>query len=60
MEEKKTWAVGAGSGIGWLKALLVSLGKNPDDFAIEVVPEGMHPSVCAAKLIHAGKADFLW
>ena len=23
-----------------LKALLVSLGKNPDDFAIEVVPEG--------------------
>lgn len=42
-----------------LKALLVSLGKNPDDFAIEVVPEGMHPSVCAAKLIHAGKADFL-
>ena len=24
MEEKKTWAVGAGSGIGWLKALLVS------------------------------------
>ena len=24
MEEKKTWAVSAGSGIGWLKALLVS------------------------------------
>jgi len=24
MEEKKTWAVGAGSGISWLKALLVS------------------------------------
>ena len=24
MEEKKTWEVGAGSGIGWLKALLVS------------------------------------
>ena len=24
MEEEKTWAVGAGSGISWLKALLVS------------------------------------
>ena len=24
MEEKKTWAVGAGSGISWLKALLVT------------------------------------
>lgn len=24
MEEKKTWVVGTGSGIGWLKALLVS------------------------------------
>ena len=42
-----------------LKALLVSLGKNPDDFAIEVVPEGMHPSVCAAKLIHGGKGYYL-
>ena len=25
MEEKKTWAVGAGSGISWLKALLVAI-----------------------------------
>ncbi len=42
-----------------LNNLLAELGKNPSDFDIEVVPEGMHPSVCAAKLIHAGKADFL-
>ena len=42
-----------------LYKLLAEHGKTPEDFPIEVVPEGMHPSVCAAKLIHAGKADFL-
>ena len=42
-----------------LHALLKEHGKTPADFPIEVVPEGMHPSVCAAQLIHAGKADFL-
>lgn len=38
---------------------LKALGQNPDDFEIVEVPEGMHPSVCAAKLIHEGRADFL-
>lgn len=42
-----------------LKALLVSLGKNPDDFAIEVVPEGMHPSVCSRKAHSCGQGCFL-
>lgn len=42
-----------------LNNILSSLGKDPADYEIEIVPEGMHPSVCAAKLIHAGKADFL-
>ncbi|MDR1619316.1 MAG: phosphate butyryltransferase [Clostridiales bacterium] len=39
--------------------VLTSLGKNPADYEI-VEPEGdTHPSVCAAGLIHAGRADFL-
>lgn len=38
---------------------LRALGQDPAAFAIEEVPEGMHPSVCAAKLIHSGRADFL-
>lgn len=42
-----------------LHALLKEHGRTPEDFPIEVVPEGMHPSVCAAQLIHAGRADFL-
>ena len=42
-----------------LNSILASLGKDPASFEIEVVPEGMHPSVCAAKLIHEGRADFL-
>ena len=42
-----------------LHALLREHGKAPSDYEIEIVPDGMHPSVCAAKLIHAGRADFL-
>ena len=42
-----------------LNSILASLGKDPASFEIEVVPEGLHPSVCAAKLIHEGRADFL-
>ena len=38
---------------------LLKLGENPANYNI-VQPEGdEHPSVTAAKLIHAGKADFL-
>ncbi|MDD3919755.1 MAG: phosphate acyltransferase [Eubacteriales bacterium] len=40
-------------------AVLKELGEKPDRYPIVQVPEGMHPSVCAAKLIHEGKADFL-
>jgi len=39
--------------------VLEELGEAPDRFEIVEVPEGMHPSVCAAKLIHEGRADFL-
>ncbi len=42
-----------------IEAVLVSLGQNPADFEIVEVPEGMHPSVCAAKLIKEGRAHFL-
>lgn len=42
-----------------IEEVLRSLGQNPDDFDIEETPEGMHPSVCAANLIHQGRADFL-
>ncbi|MEG1559529.1 MAG: phosphate acyltransferase [Clostridia bacterium] len=42
-----------------IKAELVHLGENPNSFTIVEVPEGMHPSVCAANLINEGKADFL-
>lgn len=42
-----------------ITGVLVSLGQNPDNFDIVAVPEGMHPSVCAANLIHEGRADFL-
>jgi phosphate butyryltransferase len=38
---------------------LIALKQNPDNFEIVQVPEGMHPSVCAAQLIHEGRADFL-
>ena len=39
--------------------VLTSLGHTADEFEIVPVPEGMHPSVCAAGLIHEGRADFL-
>ncbi|MBQ9949711.1 MAG: phosphate butyryltransferase [Clostridia bacterium] len=38
---------------------LKKLGENPDDYTMVAVPEGEHPSVVAAQLIHEGKADFL-
>lgn len=42
-----------------ISGALRALGHDPDEFQIVEVPEGMHPSVCAANLIHEGKADFL-
>ena len=42
-----------------LNNLLAELGKNPSDLDLEVVTEGMHHSVSAAKHLNAGKADFL-
>ena len=42
-----------------ITGVLKELGESPDRFEIVEVPEGMHPSVCAAGLIHQGKADFL-
>ncbi len=42
-----------------ISSLLVSLNENPEEYRICEVPDGMHPSVAAAKLIHEGKADFL-
>ncbi len=42
-----------------IQAVLAKLGQDVNRYPIEAVPEGMHPSVCAAKLIHDGKADFL-
>ena len=38
---------------------LQNLGQNPQDFRLVQVPEGQHPAVTAAKLIHNGEADFL-
>ncbi|MCH5278258.1 MAG: phosphate butyryltransferase [Christensenellaceae bacterium] len=48
-----------GDKVDELNGILTSLGQDPADFEIEIVPEGMHPSVCAAQLIHAGRANFL-
>ncbi len=42
-----------------IRAELSALGQSPDLFEIVSVPEGMHPSVCAANLINDGRADFL-
>jgi phosphate butyryltransferase len=42
-----------------ITSALAALGHDASEFKIEEVPQGMHPSVCAANLIHAGKADFL-
>ncbi len=42
-----------------ISAALAELGHDASEFKIEEVPEGTHPSVFAASLIHAGKADFL-
>lgn len=39
--------------------VLESLGEAPDRFEIVEPAEGEHPSVCAAKLIHEGRAHFL-
>lgn len=39
--------------------VLLELGQDPAGFEIVEVPAGMHPSVCAANLIHEGRADFL-
>ncbi len=38
---------------------LKALGQNPTKYEIVQVPDGMHPSLCAAQLIHDGRADFL-
>lgn len=38
---------------------LLSIGQNPADFEVVQQREGEHPCVTAAKLIHAGRADFL-
>lgn len=38
---------------------LRNLNQNPEDFRLVQVPEGQHPAVTAAKLIHSGEADFL-
>ncbi|HHU89913.1 MAG TPA: phosphate butyryltransferase [Clostridiaceae bacterium] len=38
---------------------LRNLGQNPASFRMVQVPEGQHPAVTAAKLIHDGEADFL-
>ena len=42
-----------------ITAQLKELGANPGEFEIVPVDEGVHPSVCAAQLIHEGRADFL-
>lgn len=39
--------------------VLLQLKQDPQDYEIVEVPENMHPSVCAAGLIHSGRADFL-
>lgn len=40
-------------------SVLRQLGQDPQEYEIVETPEGMHPSVCAAGLIHKGRADFL-
>lgn len=42
-----------------IEEVLRSMGQDPADFEIVEPAEGMHPSVCAANLIHQGRADFL-
>lgn len=44
---------------GRIKETLQSIGQNPADFEIVKEQNGEHPCVTAAKLIHAGRADFL-
>ncbi len=42
-----------------ISAALIEAGQQSDAYEIVEVPEGMHPSVCAARLIHERRADFL-
>ena len=42
-----------------IEAELLAQGQNPKEYEIIEVPEGMNPVVCAAGLIHEGRADFL-
>ena len=42
-----------------ISAALEALRQDPRAHTIVDVPEGVHPSVCAAGLIHEGRADFL-
>lgn len=42
-----------------IEAELKKLGENPADYRIVEPAQDEHPSVTAAKLIHAGEADFL-
>jgi phosphate butyryltransferase len=42
-----------------VEAALRSLGEDPKAHPIVEVPDGMHPAVCAANLIHEGRADFI-
>jgi Phosphotransacetylase len=42
-----------------IAGVLRSLGQNPGDFHIVQVPEGEHPSVTAAGLVHTGTGDII-
>lgn len=42
-----------------IEGVLLSLGRNPADFNLVQVPEGEHPVVTAAGLIHDGKGEFI-
>ena len=59
MEEKKTWAVGAGSGISWLKALLVSyLSWVQAGIVVIYLASSFSGGRMAGNM--AGKRRFLW
>ena len=58
MEEKKTWAVGAGSGIGWLKALLVSYLISVLLLVVIYLASSFSGGRMAGNM--AGKRRFLW
>ena len=42
-----------------IRTILASLGTDAERFPIVVPDAGEHPSVTAAKLFHAGRANFL-